>query len=447
MAERKTGPVKPPTLDLKARTSDAEADAPKADKAQAETAAAPVSRTPDSAPRARASERTGKADGGETNKPGDGPAKPKATKKSDASSPNGQSTAIIAGVAGALVGGVLGLGGAYGLAQYGYWPGSASDAAASLREELSGLYVKRSDIGAVVDRAVSEVRAELANVEPRIAALETASAPADLSPLETRLETLDAQLADLSQKLEAAMIASGDPQAAETLAAIATRLDDLSASVTALDAREIVAPESVTSLETSLGAVQSGLSAVTADVDAIKNAPEPAPVDLRLPLALSGLTEALVTGAPFSRELALIRAALPNMSIPDEVTFASAQGLGAPGALEAQFLAKVPDILAAKPADASASWSDQALDRLKALVALRPVATSDDTSPEGLVSRIEAALMARDFAVASAAFAALPQPMQAASGGLGRNIDRFAATAELVTRARSEALALAGSQS
>ncbi|MBU1174073.1 MAG: hypothetical protein KKH72_01630, partial [Alphaproteobacteria bacterium] len=219
-------------------------------------------------------------------------------------------------------------------------------------------------------------------------------------------------------------------------------------------ARETASPDSVAALQTDLGTVKTGLAALgdtvaalAGSVRAIENTPEPQPVDLRLPLALSGLGEALDTGAPFARELALIRAALPDLAIPDAVTAITGSGLGSPAALEARFAAFVPGILAAKPADASASWSDQALERLKALVALRPVGAENDTTPEGLVSRVEAGLAARDYAVAMAAFEALPAPMRAAAAGIGADIAGFAATADLIGRARGAALSLAGAPS
>ena len=451
MAERKSGPVKPPTIDLTPRSKPGDAPADDAKK-PAESAR---SRTPETAraqsaaakdkPAAKPDAKAETASGTRAASGGDYP------KKTSAKAGSRAGAALWAGLAGTVFGGALGLAGAYGLAMAGYWPGGSDGTElAELRSDLTTLYVKKADVGGVVDRAVGEVQSGLGDLETRIAALESqapAEAAPDLTPIETRLNALETGFADLGSKLDAAVIGGGDADATAAVNGIGARMDAMSATLRALETRPSVDPDTVAKLQTALSALQAEVATLSGGVSALQSAPEPEPVDLRLPLALSGLAEALETGASFDRELALITAALPDLAIPQSVSAAAIRGLGAPSALEAAFMVRVPDMLAARPADKSASWTDQALDRLKALVALRPVAADDDTTPEGLISHIEAALKARDYAVAAAAFEALPAPMQAKAGGLGDTMNQFAEAAALISAARSEALVLAGAGS
>ena len=438
MAERKTGPVKPPTIDLTARSADK--DKPQAAKPSvAETG----DKRADSA--ASASART-EAKGPEPRKP-----EPKKPAQGGPALKAVTSPLLAVGLAGAVAGGAIGLGAAYGLATLGYWPGTQQDTSdiAALGDELHSLYVKKSDIGGVVDRANDELRSGLDALDARIAALEAAPAGDTASPaldeLTARVGTLETGLSEQSDKLDAAVIAGGDTGAADALASLSARMTDLSAEIDALKTAPTADPQAVATLQGDIASLTERLSSLNSSVDTLQSAPAPEPVDLRLPLALAGFAEALDTGVSFADELALIRAALPDLDIPETVAAAAVDGLGSPARLQDAFRARLPDMLAAKPADASAGWTDQVLDRLKALVALRPVAGSND-SPEGQVGAIEAALATHDYRAAATGFAALPEPMRAAAGGLDETVSRFAAAIEVITRARAEALTLAGAK-
>ena len=473
MAERKSGPVKPPTIDLTARSADTSDHSKPATGKPAAAAGARPADTPKAAAAGTAPSGTPPRSGTDSAPSGNTEAPRPHSSKPEPSAPKApgpapQSRVLMAGIAGAVAGGIIGLGGAYGLASLGYWPDKANTAGiAALSDEVKSLYVKKSDIGSVIDRSVGDVASEIAGLKDRIAALESRT-PADTAPavdaLDARVAALETGLGDLGRKLDAAAISGGNPTAEAALQDLGNRLDTLSAAVSDLQSKTVAAPESVSALETGLAALKdevgqlsAGLTALQpvadevkglqASVAALQAVPAPKPVDLRLPLALSGMTDALETGAPFASELALVQAALPDLDIPGAVTAAAETGLGSPAALSARFSALVPDILAAKPVAANADWTDQLLERLKALVALRPVASAGGDMPEALVSRIETALAAQDYATAEAAFAALPEPMQAAAGGIDQSVDRFAATAELIARARAEALKLAGAAS
>ncbi len=452
MAERKSGPVKPPTIDLTAKSK--ETDGPK--KPASDTAAASAAK-----PAGAGAPASRPPSGGDKTKPDAAVSGKKEDVKAASPSRISAMPLLAVGLAGTILGGALGLGGAYGLAVLGYWPATKTDtsAVAALSSEMSSLYVKKSDIGAVVDRAIANVDSGVSALDERVSALETAK-PADNSPaisaLDERVATLETGLKTLSDKLDAATISGGDAAAADAVAGLKDQMTSLSAKSDALTTKvaaletagtSAASADAVTALGESVDALKSELAAVSSGLTALQSAPEPVPIDLRLPLALSGIAEALDTGAPFAADLDMIRAALPDLAIPQQVAEAATSGLGSPADLASRFEAKVPDILAARPADKRGEWTDQLWDRVKALVALRPVATGNDTSPEAEVARIEKALADRDFAAAASGFAALPEAMKSQAGGLGVEIGRFAATADLMHKARTAALSTTGAGS
>ena len=287
-----------------------------------------------------------------------------------------------------MFGGALGLAGAYGLAMAGYWPGGSDGTElAELRSDLTTLYVKKSDIGGVVDRAVGEVQPGLSDLEKRIAALESqtpAETMPDLTPIDTRLSALESGLANLGTKLDAAVIGGGDADATAAVKGLGARMDELSPNWCALEIRPSVDPDTVSGLETVV---------VRAEIGG-RN-----PVGQRFGAAIGARTR---TG----RSQTAARPVGADRGARNRGALCPRTGAGqggparsdhsrygcrrrpvrarcVPSALEAAFLARVPDMLAARPADKSASWTDQALDRLKALVALRPVAGNSDATPEG----------------------------------------------------------------
>jgi hypothetical protein len=91
-------------------------------------------------------------------------------------------------------------------------------------------------------------------------------------------------------------------------------------------------------------------------------------------------------------------------------------------------------MLAAVPPDPQANWAQTLLDQAASTLALRP---TDGDSPQGLVGRTEAALAAGDLAAAQTAFAALPQPMQAAAPGFDRELARAQSAQALLETVRS----------
>lgn len=395
MTDRSTGPVKPPVIDLTARSS--------ATRDEAEAAAA------NAAPR-----RTRpRLDFGDANWP------------------------LLGGavLAGALLGTLL----TYLLATAlplptRQGPDLAPELAAqaekldALTAQLGELEQRGTRTQVSLDATIAQLDSGLAAASSDIAALRDAipelPPPVDLTPLETALRTLKAQVD--------AIAAGASGTDASAIAEALARLDT-----------------SVMTVETRLTGVDRTVSALRSDLDAARTAlaahieaalPNEVGPALKLPLILSGLEAAFAGGRPYAGELAALRSVLPDLTVPDVLGANAANGLVRPDALAARFADTVPAILGARDTTSS-DWAQSAIDWARTLLALRPIGESEGTGPEAVVSRLEAAVARRDFAAASALIGQLPGPMQDAAALVAGDIRAHAAAAGLVAELRARALA------
>ena len=396
MTDRSTGPVKPPVIDLTARSSDSRAE---------EQAA------PQDSPR-RARPRLGLALG-------------------DAHWP------LLGGAA--LVGALLGTLFTYLLATAlplptKPGPDLTPDLAAqgekldALTAQLAEIEQRGTRTQVSLDATITQLDSGLAAANAEIAALRDAlpelPPPVDLAPLETALKTLKAQVD---------AIAAGASGA--DASAIAEALARLETSVTTLETRLTGVDRTVSALRTDLDAARAALAA---HIDAaLPNEVGPA---LKLPLILSGLEAAFAGGRPYAGELAALRGVLPDLPVPDVLAASAASGLVRPDALAARFAATVPEILGARDTSGD-DWAQSALDWARTLLALRPIGETEGTSPEAIVARLEAAMARRDFAAASTLLGQLPGPMQNAAALVAGDIRAHAAATGLVAELRARALA------
>ncbi len=402
MTDRSTGPVKPPVIDLTARSAEPRPDEP---------AAATAGPAAGAGSARRAARRWLALD--EANWP------------------------LLGGaaLAGALLGTLL----TYALAGLlplptrdgpDFTPALAAqaDRLDTLETNLAGLDQRSARTQISLDATIVQLDGGLTAANADIAALREAipelPPPVDLGPLEAALKTLRAQVDAI-----AAGASGADASAiAQSLAGLET---------------------AVSSLETRLGGIDGTLAALRSDIDAARAAlnthieaalPNEVGPALKLPLILSGLEAAFATGRPYAGEIAALRAVLPDLAVPELLAAAAPDGLIRPDALLARFTAAVPQILGARDT-ANADWTQGAIDWAKAILALRPAEESEGTSPEAVVSRLEAAMARRDFTAAAALLAQLPGPMQDAAAGVAGDIRAHAAAGALVTDLRARALA------
>lgn len=424
MADRKSGPVKPPVIDLTAR----DAGSGKRAKAAGAPAATEVA----------AEEVVGSGTEFVTEHP-----KPEAAPRAAAQTPPPPrpparlampwSAISIAAAGGALAGTGL----TYLLAAWIALPSSAPrypDPAPLLAEQaarIDGLEQRAAAVEETalstrvgLDATVAQLDAGLAELRAAIAAL-PAPAEVDFAPLEAQLRTLEGRID-----------AIGAGAAPADAGALAESLVALEQGLAALTGRLDAAEAAVAGLETRATAPTAPGVAPAADLT-------PA---IRLPLVLSGLEAALAAGRPYAAELDALGTILPGLEVPGTVAAAADTGLARPDDLAARFAAAVPDILAARLRAPSGDWARDALDWARALLALRPAGEIEGSGPEAVMSRLEAAVARRDFAAAAGLLAQLPEPMRRAAGGLAAEIEAQAGAAAFVAALRAEALAPAAAE-
>ena len=401
MADRSTGPVKPPVIDLTARNANArpEADRPSPGETQ------PGLNRRIETPRIRLDNVNWPLLGG-------------------------------AAVGGAVLGTIL----TYLLANLLPLPASRQqlpdltpeltaqgDKLDALSSTVTGLQQSTTRTQVSLDATIAQLDTGLAAVNKSIADVEAsipvAQPPVDLTPLENQLKTLKAQID---------AIAAGASGADASV--IAQSLADLETSVTSLGTRLNGVDQTVASLRTDIDAARNALS------DHI-NASLPNEVGpaLKLPLILSGLESAFAAGKPFQAELDALHSVLPDFFVSDTLSASAAIGLSRPDTLLQKFEASLPAILAARDGT-NADWTQSAIDWAKSLLALRPAEEVEGDSPEAIVSRLEAAMERRDYAGATTLLGQLPAPMRDAASMIAADIRVHAEADKLVADLRARAL-------
>lgn len=428
MAERKSGPVKPPVIELTAREAEKPAAATTARGKAAEAAEATAAEAPAAA---------------------EEPVRPAPPPRPQARLAMPWSAISIAAVAGAL----LGAGLVYGL---GNWlplpnqrpmiadPAARLDATDSslndIKTRLAAIEEQSQRLAAVeeqgkrtqvsLDATIAQLDSGLNEVRQAVAAVPTAAA--DLAPLETQLKGLEDRLTAIG-----AGASSADAAAlAKTISSIEAGIAELRTQLTALDQRVAATDNAISGLKGDVSATQTAISTQNQTLGGADIGPA-----VRLPLMVSGLETAIANGRPFAAELAGLKALLPDLAVPGPVEASAAEGLPRPDAVATQFTAAVPNVLAGRAAVSTGDMGEDALEWMKGLLALRPVGEVAGDTPEAIVSRLEAAVGRHDFKAAAELLAQLPPAMQAGAGSSGADITKLAAAEGFVAELRSRALA------
>ncbi|ODT70232.1 MAG: hypothetical protein ABS75_14095 [Pelagibacterium sp. SCN 63-23] len=376
--EEKTGPVRPPVLEGKARST---TGAKPAESSSAKKAEPPKPTPPKK------------------------PVEPAPAKSSG--------SPWLAG----LLGGALGLGAAYGLAWFGLWPAQpqatppADPRIAQFATAIPDLQTRSGSL----QNELSALATRLASLESEMTAPPAASSDSDLADqvaaLAARLETLAATPAMTPDSAQAESNATA-------LDALETQLAQLQQQGTDTAAR---LSETESRLET--------LADQAAENQGV-----------RLPFVFSALESAFAAGRPYDSELTALRQAWPEASVPQSVTANASAGLPRPEDVARRFNAAIPDMLAGRPANADASWQDGAMDWVRGVVAMRPMGEVEGDSPEAQVARLETAMARRDFVTARDALAALPQSMRNAASAVEPDIGLLAEAETFLTELRNDAL-------
>lgn len=342
---------------------------------------------------------------------------------------------------------MLGLGLSFGLASVGIWPGQtatqSSDMAISqLRDELA---TEQQDLKKQISELSSVEVPDVSSLEMRIAANETSlqtqasTIPAvqDLSSLEAGISNLQTQLAELSNRMDSVAAGANSDEATR----LATTLTNLEEKFQQERGKSANLAETNADMATKIAEIQASIANMDSGptTNTIPNATQ-------VPLALTGLQTALETGKPFASELAALRAAYPDLMVPNAVTALANKGGVSTQHLTAQFATAIPDMLTAVPAPEQGDWTQTLKQRLFALIALRPAEPQEGTTPEAIFSRLENAVQSADFARAANEFASLPEPMQNAAPDFAKALGQSNTLAAFIESARQLALAPPSSQ-
>ena len=412
MADEKSGPVKPPVLDLKARPAETK-PASKPDTAKPDPS---KSESPKPEKPAAASVAPKPA---EPAKPTESAARVKVTPPAAVERP----FPVLA----MLGGGVIGLAAAYGLAWAGLWP-STPAAPLPADPRLAQFQAAIPELQTVTETTQSE----LAALNQRIGSLETAAptASATAPAPAVDLGAVEAEIAALAARVDALGSAAPAGGSAEDLATLRSELSGLSGRVDELGARLGTTEASLQTLGTSVADTKATLAQQPADIGAV----------LQLPLVLSGFEAAFASGRPYETELAALRSAVPNVAMPTAIANGATSGLPRADVIATRFAQVVPDMLAVRPVKADADWQDTAADWFRSMIALRPTGEVEGDDPEAVVARLEAAIGRRDFAAAETLLASLPAPMVSAAADVPAMIAAQAEASRFLDGLRAEAL-------
>lgn len=444
MAERKSGPVKPPVIDLTAkpaRPRPAAAGPVTPDPASAgeaavvaEAVAAPAAAAAAEAKPAEAQPVAGDAASesvSETPRPP--PPRPLARLAMP------WSAITIAAIGGAVLGTILTYVAVNFIALPDNRPAIADPSArleaqdkaiADLTARLATAEAASKAVEESAAQAAARAGANLDALKQQVAAI-PAPTTVDLAPLQDHIASLEDRIAAIGAGASGADATT----LAETISGLEASIGEVRAALEAVTRRTSAAEASVATLRGEVDATKTAVAAQTSMLGSSDIGPA-----VRLPLMVSGVESAFANGRPFSAELSGLTTLLPDLAVPDTIRDAALTGLPRPDAVGTAFTEAVPTILAGRTAAGSGDLTQDAIDWAKGLLALRPVDETEGTTPEAIVSRLEAAVGRRDFATAAALLDQLPEPMQAAAGTVGTDIRTLAAADGFIAILRARAL-------
>lgn len=335
---------------------------------------------------------------------------------------SGAAPVLVAGIAG-LVGGIVGIGGAYGLATAGLWPvPQVQPQQVSPDPRLDQFETAFPQLR----NATAAVQTELGAASDRIGALEQRLA--DL-PVAAQQQGSDADLAALSARLD-------DIEAADRSGQQAGAVENGEALAALEDSLASLRGETETTLE-RLAAAEARIASLTETTSA---ASSERTTTYRLPLIFSALESAFANGRGFEAELAALRETQPDLAVPAAIAAAASTGLPRPADIVQRLNAVLPDILAGQPAGADASWQDTGVNWFRNIIAMRPAGAVEGDDPGAVVARLETAVAGHDFTAAARELAALPEPMKHAAAPVAADIGLLAQAAAFLAQLRADAL-------
>lgn len=273
------------------------------------------------------------------------------------------------GILGPILGGALAAAGGFALSEFNVFGFAARDSSA----ELASLSAQLAELQSAQSSAQDQISGQLATLGDRVSALESAPppAPADLS----RVDALEQRLAEIE-----AVPADGNA----STAALAAKITDLEQRLASLPANG-PDPSLQQKLDDALSRLAEAEAAATARATEAAATAEAA----RRAVAFDALSDAVVSGRPFAKELAAfadpdLTTALDALAETGVPTLASLQETFPDAAREA--------LRTARDANAEDTWSDRLVDFLASQTGARSLAPREGDDPDAVLSRAEFAL-------------------------------------------------------
>jgi hypothetical protein len=431
MSVKKSGPVKPPIIDLSANKSKEEAKQNTAKSAKA---------------------KVGKA------------------AKTDKGDVKSNSPFLLSSIIGAVGGAIIGLASAFLLALAGFWPNQSSPIASvsgiveqngiaiiDLKDKVgsleganslvvkntSDLVLRFDDLEQNVNTQVgvqeksNQVENELlSQFKQEIEDLKIADQKQTERFISIDLSPIENQIAMFDERLNALAAGTSNDEAVEfalSIAKIKKSTNDILVQIDGLNEDYKQNNIALSLLESKVDNFDKKL----AEEKQASATQEFEKLSLQLPISLTAFESAIYNGKSFDASLNKLSVDISDVKIPEKLQELAIGGLVNPEDLIIDFGAKVPAILNARPIDKDANWRKSLLDKASSLIALRPKGQVEGDDPPAIIAQIEAALSGRDFRKARDLINDLPPLMQQAVGAINDDIANLALAQEFAQDLRN----------
>jgi len=344
---------------------------------------------------------------------------------------SGRSGAGLGMVVSGVLGAVIALAGAYALQSGGLLPapGNSADQVQALSAKLDAASTEVAALKTQMTDAANAPDTDLsAQLSARLDSLETAfneiaaaggeaGDAAGLEALQTRLASLEAEIAALGQSSGNATV---DPALAAAITELRAAQSGLQAAIEDLRAQAEAASGKI-------AAIEQGQAKLTEQLG------DPGrQIDLARAIAAAGLKSAIDRGGPFMAELEAFASVVPDDPAVPELRDLAARGVPSRSRLIEDFPdAATTAIAAAQPVDPNAGLVDRLMSSAMSVVKVRQVGDVEGDSAEAIAARAETHLLDGNLDAALAEWNALPEASRLAAADFGN---------ALAARARAEML-------
>jgi len=384
---------------------------------------------------------------------------------------------VLPALMGAVIGGILAIGGTVGLAKLGALPGLGQPEAWKsadkvLTDRLNGLQTRAETIDAdlattkkgldaarvKIDTATNAA-SDLAVVKSTLAALQkdlsglqaavsggAAGGDAALASLRNDLEKLaertDTALANANRTVPTA--STGDVPAG-----LIGRLDTLDRQVAALTSVKPTAADTaeIAGLKTRLDAVDAAVATLKTKIASLSQPSGNAAQAAAQAVTIAALGRVVVSGRPYVTELAAARQLAGDQAKLAPLDANAKTGIATPSALIAEFGPVARAILEKTGTNENDGFLGRLMSNARSIVHVRPVGMREGTTPAAIVARIEAHLTDGDLSAAHGEWASLPETGKAISKDWAERLGARIEAVEIINTLTQAALSALSSNS